>query len=815
MAKRSAKKLPQISAPKPRRSLVTPEPRDPHISIHISKRTLASPHVISLSNSQPKKSDVLSAPVFSEAKIFHRGRTVVDFGDLVRQANQTQVELAIPKPVDDDCDLDQILLDVKHEDDGLTFGQRAREIVTSFKSQSADTFKNLRHRYRPRVFAGMMIALAILVAVPYPATSYYQSLRHDTNYLVEQSVNGFLALQSSTAAALATNLPQAQLDLNTALHSFSEAKAVLDKEHKALVYVASVLPVIGRKVTSRQHILTAGQEVALGNTYLVKGIGEAAVSSTEHDTLDRLGILKVHLRGAIPHYETALADISRVDQTALPIEYQSSFQDFKVLFAGMVGDMKKFTSVMTGLETMLGTDSPRRYLVVFQNHHELRATGGFIGSFAIVDVQRGKVKHVEVPAGGSYDLQGQLDTYVKPPLPLQIANARWEFQDGNWFPDFPASAQKLAWFYEHSRGSSVDGVIAINASVLERVLKVLGPVKNDQFSLLLNADDALEKIQTEVETGPGKIKNKPKAVIASLLDQLLGSIQTVKPEQLLGLVGELNLALLEKEIQVYVHEEVTEKKFAEFGWTGEVASVASNQDYLFVVNTNLGGAKSDARITDEIEHQAVVQSDGSVLDTVIIRRTHAGQAGDALYGKPNSSYVRVYVPVGAQLVKAGGFVYPTEESFKVPEKWYKNDSTLKSIEKDLGIQVDSGTRITQEFGKTAFGNWITTQPGDKTEAWFTYKLPFTVAQTLETQKPSGFAMVADAFVPRSTGSRYSLYVQKQSGTNSRFSTQIIYPDGWEPVWVSRDDAELGTNGLRYRGVLKTDELFGVVMKFGT
>lgn len=795
MTQRSSKKPSQTPASRRRSSSVNPEPRDPHISISISKRSTASPHVISLSNSLPKKSTIPSVPIFSEIKPFHPGRTVVDFGDLVRQANYTHVESSIAKSVnpavDEDYDLDKILRDVKKEDDGPTFGERAGDYLQSIRTQSTAAFKSARHRYRPRVFVGITIALAILVGLPYPAASYYQSLRQDTNYLVEQSVSGFLALQSSTSAALATNLPQAQSDLNTALHAFSEAEAVLDKEHKALVYVASILPVVGKKVASRQRILTAGQSVALGNTYLVKGISEAAVSSTGHDMLDRLGILKVHLRGAIPHYEAALADISRVDQTAVPLEYQDSFQDFKILFAALVGDMKKFTSVMTGLETMLGSDTPRRYLIVFQNHHELRATGGFIGSFALVDVQRGKVTHVDVPAGGSYDLQGQLDTYLKPPLPLQIANARWEFQDANWFPDFPASAQKLMWFYEHSRGSTVDGVIAVNASVLERVLKVLGPVHNDQFSLLLNADDALEKIQTEVETGPGKAKHKPKAVIASLLDQLIGSVQTVKPEQLLSLVGELNGALAEKEIQVYVNDPVTEKKFADFGWTGEVAAVAPNQDYLFVVNTNLGGAKSDARMTDEIEHQAVVQADGSVLDTVIIRRTHAGQAGDILYGKPNSSYVRVYVPEGSELVKAGGFVYPTEESFKVPEKWYKNDVTLASIEKDQSVHVDSGTRVTEEFGKTAFGNWITTRPGDQTEAWFTYRLPFTVA---------------------TPASRYSLYVQKQSGTNSQFSTQIIYPDGWEPVWVSRNDAELGTNGLRYRGALKTDELFGMVMK---
>lgn len=80
-----------------------------------------------------------------------------------------------------------------------------------------------------------------------------------------------------------------------------------------------------------------------------------------------------------------------------------------------------------------------------------------------------------------------------------------------------------------------------------------------------------------------------------------------------------------------------------------------------VVNTNIGGGKSDANIKQTVEHQAVVQSDGSIIATVIITRAHEGiDDSDSLLGQLNSNYIRVYVPEGSELLDSGGFVYPDE-----------------------------------------------------------------------------------------------------------------------------------------------------------
>lgn len=659
----------------------------------------------------------------------------------------------------------------------ITWGERWAEFQTAFSV---------------RKFATTAVVFSLLAALPFPAVGYYQKLKVDANTIIEESTNAFLALQSSTVAVLNTNIPQAEHDLNAALNAFGQAQQLLEKDHRALVYVGSLLPIIGPQVRSRQHLLTAGQHIALGNTYLVKGVDEATTDDARY-MVDRLATLRVHMRGAIPQYETALKELGQVEPNNLPIEYQQSFTDFKKLFTAFVKDLRALSSVMSGLETMLGNKDFKRYLVLFQNNHELRPTGGFVGSYAVLDIQKGKIQKLDIPGGGSYDVQGQLDTYLKPPVPLQLINSRWEFQDGNWFPDFPASAKKMAWFYQHSRGTTVDGVIAVNASVLERVLKVLGPVYSEKYQVAVAAENKLNTLQNYVENGYDKKTNQPKAVLSDVLAGLITSVRDTKPQELLSLVTELNSALQEKEIQVYMNDPSVQAAWHDFGWTGEIAKSAPAQDYLMIVNTNLGGGKSDARVKQLIEHEAAVQADGSVVDTVFIKRTHTGAPGEKYYGDDNVNYVRVYVPEGAELLDAGGFVYPAEESFLAPEDWYKTDPDLTAREVEKSVHVGSGTRVTGEFGKTAFGNWAVTKAGETSEAWFRYKLPFKV-------------------LGKDAAPRYSLLWQKQSGTAPTVNMQVIFPEGWRPIWRTAETIDLRANGATYSGILDTDTVLGVVMK---
>lgn len=776
-----------------------------------------SPHVVDLKKSSNQRKD-FEMPVFCELKKSKNVLPIVDLATLVRTANAQKNETEVVVKVRTNK---KVLLKNKVS---------IKQILIKYKKNIKDGFNNLLLKIkqtRDSIFEGVnfklkslnykrlvyvSLVLFILAALPFPAIGYYRQVRNVSAQVVAESTDAFLALQSSTVAAFKANLPQAENDLNQALKSFGQAKNILENEHQLLQYVAGLLPIIGSEVEGRQRLLNAGHNLALGNTYLVKGISET--QKTEEALTERLNIFSNHLRSALPQYREALEQLAGVDVKILPVEYQKTFTDFKILFSALIEDLQKLVELSSSINNIFGGDGLRRYLLVFQNQHELRPTGGFMGSFAILDVQKGKIMNLEIPGGGTYDLQGQFNVFVKPPLPLQLVNKRWEFQDANWFPDFSASAQKIEWFYEQGRQNTMDGVIAINASVLERLLKVVGSITASQNDFILSADKGIEDLQYEVEKDYDLVENKPKAVLGELADQFLERFKQLKAVDAILLLTELQEALEQKEIQVYFNDPLVQSRFQQFGWTGEILNISDHQDYLSVVTANLQGQKSDAKIKQVIEHQVLIEEDGSVLDTVVIHRRHFGTPGELFYGSANINYLRVYVPENSELLAAGGFTYPPEEAFKVPEDWYGDDLDLEKNEQLVKVDTLTGTRVTKEFGKTVFGNWFVVNPGEASSVYFTYRLPFKIdldnsIQTWPQKVGSWFSLATGA---NSSGARYSLLVQKQSGINSDFSTRVIFPDFWEPVWQTGTNMNLALNGAEYSGVLNTDQIFGLVMQ---
>jgi hypothetical protein len=433
-----------------------------------------------------------------------------------------------------------------------------------------------------------------------------------------------------------------------------------------------------------------------------------------------------------------------------------------------------------------------------------------MGSFALLDIKDGEIVKIDIPAGGTYDLQGQLSEYLVPPAPLLLSNKRWEFQDANWFPDFPASAKKILWFYRHSRNLTADGVIAINASVLNRLLSIIGPIAEQNRNIVIDKENALVTIQNIVEYGPEKKANKPKQILSDLAPVFINNFKKMKAGEVLPMLANLQEALQQKEIQSYFTDTKTENTIKEFGWGGEILNTNPDQDYLFVVNTNIQGQKSDARIKQTVSHQAMVQSDGTIVDSVVISREHTGNIEEKMYGQTNIDYLRIYVPAGSELVRASGFIWPDEQSFKAPESWYEKDIMLNELEKEVGIDSKSGTRITSEFGKTAFANWIITEPGQTTQVQFIYKLPF---KAWEQPKGPSLNNWAKIFQSENPSSKYQLVVQKQSGIASNFNSQIIYPEGWSPIWQNGDGVTLATNGAAVNSAeLNNDKIWSLIMR---
>jgi hypothetical protein len=132
------------------------------------------------------------------------------------------------------------------------------------------------------------------------------------------------------------------------------------------------------------------------------------------------------------------------------------------------------------LPAMLGAESRRDYLLLFQNNAEVRATGGIPGSFAVVTAEDGRV---------TLGQQGDAATvgfFEEPPVPLTedevelfTENLGRFPQDVNFTPDFPRSARLIQAMWNARHGLQVDGVLSADPVALSYLLEGTGPLPLD------------------------------------------------------------------------------------------------------------------------------------------------------------------------------------------------------------------------------------------------------------------------------------------------------------------------------------------------
>ena len=653
-------------------------------------------------------------------------------------------------------------------------------------------------------FAG----LAVLIILPMAALSISQNLTSARIQVVGATNIALEQLQEAKLDVARLQFPQAAKEFEEAGQAFQAIAAIIEEQYGLAAKIASFLPIIGKKIDAANSVLSAGQDLTQAAVSISQGLD--VLTNSDHflasqELSYKIEYLFVRLQEAAPYIRSANAELQALDLSQLPEDFQPQAALIKGILPGLVKSFDQVDLLSDAVLPFIGHDIAQRYLIIFQNNTELRATGGFLGSLALVDVDLGKITNVEIPGGGPYDYNGSLLEYYAAPRAIRLINARWELQDSNWFFDWPTSARKISNFYEKAGGPSVDGVIAIDTQVLQALLELVGPVTLEEYDVKLSAQNFAAVLQEEVEFNYDEELNQPKKIIADLAPILLETIKNLNPEDYLTLAQAMSVLLESRDILIYHNRPEVQTTFSELGWSGEV--VQSESDYLAIVHTNLGGGKTDGVIDDVIDISIHIDEKGNKTNTLTIRRTHRGVKGAPLTGVRNVDYLRVYVPLGSQLIEASGFESPPAHLFKEPEVDWLIDEDLAKSEQTFTIHAASGTEIYTESNKTVFANWVMLDPQEVSEVKFVYKTPDLVQMfSVPTKDPSW----ADWFSGDTAGTDrklyfYDLYLPKQSGSWApELNVTLNFPQSWQVKSTSKLYSESGAGNWNAKASMAGD-----------
>ncbi|PWJ56057.1 Protein of unknown function [Quadrisphaera granulorum] len=288
---------------------------------------------------------------------------------------------------------------------------------------------------------------------------------------------------SAVRAAVASgNLSAASRATEQAALATADARAAVDSPPLAL---ASHLPGKAGEVVAAVRTTVAAVDAAVGAGAMpaVKA-GERALSSggaiRADGTLDPAGIadLAVSLEPAAAAARDAQVRAASVDAAGLPPGLSERVRQAQTGVAELSGGLSRAQALLTALPVVLGGDGPRTYLVAFQNTAELRPTGGIIGTWALLDVNDGRLSLSD--AGSNDDLE-RLSGPVRDLGPeyraLYPAEQVSYSQNVGLSPHFPYAAQLLVDLWTAQGRPAPDGVIAVDPAGLAPLLRGAGTVE--------------------------------------------------------------------------------------------------------------------------------------------------------------------------------------------------------------------------------------------------------------------------------------------------------------------------------------------------
>ncbi len=460
---------------------------------------------------------------------------------------------------------------------------------------------------------------------------------------------------------------------------------------------------------------------------------------------------------------------------SIPQAYAKKLEPLKPMVTLMLNTIDTYPE-------LLGFEQRKQYLVLFQNNFELRATGGFIGSYGLLTLEQGRV--VSFVIQDVYETDGQLKEHVDPPFALRryMGASHWYLRDSNYAIDFPTAAAQSAEFLRKVTKTKVDGVIAVDTTFLSSMLDVTGPIHLPDYKETITRDNFFLTTQKHVEEEffPGSTQKRDYLrALHSAIEQKLDS-NKLPYQKLLMLLAEgvdqkhVIVAFADQSIQrLYTVNNVSGSL-----WEGRVDNEQTATDFLSVNEMNIGLNKVNYYIKRGITQDVSIDGEGNVNEKVEIAYINTSDTSSP-FGGEYKAYLRFVLPENAVM---SGLLIDNVETPTTPAITDPARYTARNFIAPKEIEIET----MQSNGHSVIGMYITVP----TRSQKKYTLSYTLPERFPIESPESI---------------YSHRIVKQPGTlNDSYRLTIRYPLSLQLFKSSSGVSNIGGK-LIYESELDTDE----------
>lgn len=592
--------------------------------------------------------------------------------------------------------------------------------------------------HRPPKYFGDLLRIAffgLIVILILTAISAFYSTRVIKQQVEEKAKEGIGVLVTAGQNLSAE-------DFSSAIKSFNQARAIFQQAEKQLWFLSRDKSIYLRdaELTYAMHSLIEGAAYfADSGDDLLQALEEFNkiplyfVNQNEGLITDAPAPFTA-IQSGLEHSEKALktlalatAKINQINPAVLPLQIQTPLLLTKNHLQKIQTNLEQITNYFPEIQTLLGAEKPHRYMILLQNNDELRATGGFIGSYALFQIDQAVIQNLAVH--DVYDLKSNQNNT---PLPTELQglfNQPLYFRDANYSPDFPTSAEILYQSYLKEGGEPVDTIIAINQGLLPDLLNITGPVQVGDFGQFTAANYNL--LLTAIIESKIWGAEDPKHILKVFIPAFQKAL--LKEQNLSKIATKLYRAIHQKHIFLYSRNPKIQELFDFANLSGRVRQ-AKNEDYLQIIHTSIG-SKSDKLIEEKIDHKTTISKKGEIIDELTLSRKHlfsdqlltdwqnllkpyglnlSPAVIDVLGRGTNKTLTRIYVPTGTKLLETSNPAITQHHDKTLNKDYFKVQiDTSAGQTSTLKIRYQLPEKIHFDGGVGAYKIYIAKQPGSR------------------------------------------------------------------------------------------------------
>lgn len=292
---------------------------------------------------------------------------------------------------------------------------------------------------------------------------------------------------------------------------------------------------------------------------------------------------------------------------------------------------------------LLGADGPRRYFVAFTTPAEARGLGGFMGNWAEITADDGRLRVTDSGRTVELNRAGDTNRTITGPADWLEQWGVFGFDNGPggttgqvpWSnvtisPEFSSTAQVMAELYPQSGGRELDGVFAMDPYVLEALLGLTGSISIDSFDGSLTDANILQFLlidQYEIDDRPTRIDLLADVSRATVANVLGGALPD--PAAVARALGPL---ATQGRLVGWARDPLEQELFERVKLSGRLPNLqpegtppprngdapnSNASDGYAVVLNNAGANKLDVYLGRDITYDAIVDPETGIVEATL------------------------------------------------------------------------------------------------------------------------------------------------------------------------------------------------------